>query len=171
MGAMLGTNGLVQKAECSRKGCTWRGGTEALPLPLPRLASPARSLAGTMGQGKAGGAATARAEPELQAQVFFPKFRGPLTGALCAPGPTHQLVPCPGCSPGKLRGCPTPPVSPAGFWGCWVLVTDRFLRVNSSNSHCNFGDFQGHNIHFSFSVARLVKSCPGCLYLLVTPER
>lgn len=43
-----------------------------------------------MGQGKAGCAAAARAEPKLWAQVFFPKFLDPLIGAPCAPKPAHQ---------------------------------------------------------------------------------
>lgn len=70
-----------------------QGGSVGLFLlclfPLPPPASPARSLVSKMGQGKAGCAATAQAEPKLQAQVFFPKFLDPLTGALRASNPAH----------------------------------------------------------------------------------
>lgn len=103
MGAMLGTNDLVQKAERKRKGRKWEGDVcgsrarrqrRAVSLlclfPLPPPASPAQSLVSKMGQGKAGCAATARAEPKLQAQVFFPKFLDPLTGALRASNPAHR---------------------------------------------------------------------------------
>lgn len=101
MGAMLGTNDLVQKAERKRKGRKWEGDVcgsrarrqrRAVSLlclfPFAPPASPAWSLVSKMGQGKAGCAATAWAEPKLQAQVF--PLLDPLTGALRASNPVHR---------------------------------------------------------------------------------
>lgn len=92
MRATLGTNDLVPKAECNRKGWQRRGGMEAGTIGLfPHSAGiPGWSLVSKMGPGKAGCAAMARAEPKLWAQVFPPTFLDLLIGASCAPSPAHR---------------------------------------------------------------------------------
>lgn len=92
---------------------------------FPRSAGiPGWSLVSKMGPGKAGCAATARAEPKLRARVFPPTFLDPLIGASCAPSPTHRWA---AHALPRLLGREAPPLprtsgvprlgfEAAGFW-------------------------------------------------------